>query len=191
MENGLEDQVQSVLENVPPEAWPLIEILFNVTCAVTAVWLAWTVFIWWRRSASNLTSTSSVDANRKAKPDFLSVDHKARNEAIKRGERFDKELERRDREEAREEKRETRRKETRLSRLGRLVSFGMALFSLATMISGTMFQVTIMGSYWERYSATERLMSVIQNYPIGVAITVAVILYNIVTFVTKRKWEGN
>lgn len=155
------------------------------------LWLAWTVFIWWRRSALNLTSTSSVDVNRKAKPDFLSVDLKARNEAIKRGERFDKELERRDREEAREEKRETRRKQTRLSRLGRLVSFGMALFSLATMISGTMFQVTIMGTYWERYSATERLMSVIQNYPIGVAITVAVILYNIVTFVTNRKWEGN
>jgi len=191
MENGLEDQVQSVLENVPAEAWPLIEILFNVTCVVTAVWLAWIVFVWWRRSASNLTSTSSVDVNHKAKPDFLSVDQKARNEAIKRGERFDKELERRDREEAREEKRETRRKETRLSRLGRLVSFGMALFSLATMISGTMFQVTIMGTYWERYSATERLMSVIQNYPIGVAITVAVILYNIVTFVTNRKWEGN
>ena len=58
------------------------------------------------------------------------------------------------------------------------------------MISGTLFQVTIMGRYWEQYSATERLVSVVQNHPIGVSVTVFVILYNVVNYITNRKQEG-
>ena len=77
-----------------------------------------------------------------------------------------------------------------LGRIGRLISFGMDLFSIATMISGTLFQVSIMGRYWEQYSATERLTAVIQNHPIGVSVTVAVILYNIVTYVMNRSREA-
>jgi len=33
------------------------------------------------------------------------------------------------------------------------------------------------------------LMKVVTDYPIGVGVTVLVILYNLVTFVTNRKWE--
>jgi len=181
--------MDDVLEAIPPEVMPYVGIMFNILAVVTALWLAWTVFIWWRRSASNLTSVSDSVPNKKAQPDFLEVDKKARAEAIKRGETFEKELERRERDEAREAKR-SGRKETRMGRLGRFMSLGMALFSLATMISGTLFQVTIMGRYWEQYSAGERLMKVVTEHPIGVSITVAVILYNIVSFFTNRKWEG-
>ncbi|MEM7492433.1 MAG: hypothetical protein AAF296_03570 [Pseudomonadota bacterium] len=189
MEDAVEP-VRNALEAVPPEAWPLIEILFNVTLVFTALWLGWTVFVAWRRSASNLTAIRGASANPAAEPDFLSVDKKARKEAIARGEAFDKELQRRDRDEAAAARNAARKKETMLGRVGRLVSFGMALFSIATMISGTMFQVSIMGRYWEQYSASERLVSVIENHPIGVAVTVAVILYNIVTFVMKRSQEA-
>lgn len=76
-----------------------------------------------------------------------------------------------------------------MGRVGRLISLAMALFSIATMISGTLFQVTIMGRYWEQYSATERLVSVIQNHPIGVSVTLFVIGYNIVNFIISRKQE--
>lgn len=182
--------MNDVLESVPPEMLPLIGILFNITAAVTAVWLAWSVFIWWRRSASNLTPVSGAAPNKKAQPDFLSVDHGARKEAIKRGETFDKELDQRDRDETRAAKRAARMKETRMGRIGRLISFGMALFSLATMVSGTLFQVTIMGRYWEQYSASDRVVAVITQHPIAVFITVSVILYNVVNFITSKKWEG-
>ncbi len=181
--------MEETVARIPPDAWPLIDLLFNITCAVTAVWIAWTVFVWWRRSASNVTSISAARPNKAAEPDFLSVDEKARREAINRGEAFDKELARRERDEERAEKRAARPQETPLSRLGRLVSLGMALFSLATMISGTVFQVTIMGRYWEQYSAGERLQAVIANHPIGFTVTALVIIYNIVRFVTKRQWE--
>lgn len=181
--------MDETLRSIPPEAWPLIDILFNVTCVVTAIWLATAVFIWWRRSASNLTTSSSASPNRKATPDFLSVDEKARKEAIKRGEAFDRELDKQDREDERAARRRARAKETRIGRIARLISFFMAMFSLATMVSGTVFQVTFMGNIWEKYSASERLMGVIHAHPIGVAVTALVIIYNLVTFVTKRQWE--
>lgn len=189
MEDAVEP-VRNAIETVPPEAWPLIQLLFNITIAFTALWLVWTIFVMWRRSASNLTSVRGASANQGAEPEFLSVDKKARREAIAKGETFEKEMQRRDREEANDARRAARRQETMLGRVGRLISLGMALFSIATMISGTLFQVTIMGRYWEQYSATERLTSVIQNHPIGVSVTVAVILYNIVTFVMKRSREA-
>jgi len=189
MENDT-DRVQNIVEAVPEEAWPLIELLFNISIIFTGLWLTWTVFVMWRRSASNLTAIRGATANPKAQPDFLSVDEKARKAAIAKGETFEKEMQRRDRDEAKSVTQTARRQETMLGRLGRLISFGMALFSIATMISGTLFQVTIMGRYWEQYSATERLFAVIQNHPIGVSVTVAVILYNIVSYVAKRKREA-
>ena len=57
------------------------------------------------------------------------------------------------------------------------------------MISGTVFQVTNMGRIWAQYSAGERFIGVLTAHPIGVSVTAAVILYNLVTFVTNRKWE--
>lgn len=183
--------MDETLRSIPAEAWPLIELLFNITCVFTAIWLATTVFVIWRRSASNLTTSSDATPNRKATPDFLSVDKEARKEAIKRGEAFDRKLDKQEKEEAAEELRKERSKETRISRLARLVSLFMALFSLATMISGTVFQVTFMGQIWEKYSASERLMKVVQDYPVGVAVTVLVIVYNLVSYITNRKWEEN
>jgi TRAP-type C4-dicarboxylate transport system permease small subunit len=183
--------MDETLRSLPAEAWPLIDLLFNATCVVTAIWLATTTFIIWRRASSNLTTASSVTPNRKATPDFLTVDEKARKEAIKRGEQFDKELDKRDREDERKARRLTRRKETAFRRITRLISLFMAFFSLATVISGTVFQVSFMGSIWEQYSASERLLAVIRAHPIGVGVTVIVILYNLVTFVTNRKWEEN
>jgi hypothetical protein len=181
--------MDETLRSIPAEAWPLIDLLFNITCAVTAVWLASTVFLLWRRHSSNLTTSSAVSPNRKATPDFLSVDRKARQQAIKRGEKFDRELDKQDREDERDALRKARAKETRLSRIARLVSLLMALFSLATVVSGTVFQVTYMGQLWEQYSASERLMGIVREYPIGVAVTVLVIAYNIFAFVNDRKWE--
>ena len=181
--------MEEVLQQVPPEAWPLIDTLFNMTLLFTGLWLAWTIFVMWRRSASNLTSISGASPNKRANPDFLSVDQKARRDALKRGDEFEKDLDNRERDEARELKKKARRQESAISRIGRLVSFFMALFSVATMISGTIFQVTIMGRYWEQYSAGERLAYVIKEHPIGVAVTAAVILYNVINFVVRYKSE--
>ena len=182
---------EDVIAAIPEEAWPFIELLFNITIVLTIVWLAYTVFVMMRRDASNLTPINAASPNKHADPDFLSVDKKARKEAFKQGEAFDKQLDQRDRDETKAAKVAARRKESMWQRVTRLISFFMALFTMATMISGTLFQVSIMGRYWEQYSAGDRLMHVITEYPLGVAITLFVIGYNIVNFVIGyRKKEA-
>src|SRR5687768_3481576 len=93
--------MQNVLDRIPPEAWPLVDRLIPITVAVAAIWLALSIFVYWRRRAANLTPVTAPRRNKDAQPDFLNVDHKARREAIERGEAFERELEEREAEEAR------------------------------------------------------------------------------------------
>ncbi|HOZ28878.1 MAG TPA: hypothetical protein PK080_16035, partial [Hyphomonadaceae bacterium] len=77
-----------------------LEPLLWVTVVIVAIWLASSIFIHLRRRATNLTSTHQAKVDKNATPDFMSVDHKAREAAIKRGEVFDKELTEREKAEA-------------------------------------------------------------------------------------------
>lgn len=177
------------LDDIPPDAWPWIDLVFNLTMVAVGIWLAVTVFVLWRRNASNLTPVNSVERNRKAQPDFLSVDEKARREAIERGEAFDRELDKRDREEAADLRRRAARRRSPLQRIAGLVSLFMAVFSLLSVIVSVVWQVGVMGRMLEEYSAGDRLMLVVQKHPIGVAIAVLVIAYHIYRFFTDRKWQ--
>jgi len=177
------------LNQIPPEAWPLIDLLFNLTMASIGIWLAITVFIWWRRSASNLTPVNAAGKNNNAQPDFLNVDKKARTEALERGESFDKEIERREREAARTAAREGRSPATISQRMARFLSFFMSLFTLATMIFGAIFQVTRMGQMMKEYSTLERIIAVVQNHPISFTIATLVIVFQVYRFFAERNWK--
>lgn len=181
--------MSETLNQIPPEAWPLIDLLFNLTMAATGIWLAITVFVLWRRASSNLTPVHAAEKSRKAQPDFLKVDKKARAEALERGEAFDKELERREREAARAEARRKRGPITIGQHLARFVSFFMSLFTLATMIFGAIFQVTRMGDMMKEYSTAERLMTVIQNHPISFTVATLVIGFQVYRFISDRNWQ--
>ena len=131
--------MQETLDKIPPEAWPLIDLLFNLTMASIGIWLVLTVFVWMRRRASNLTPVNAAHKRKDAQPDFLKVDDKAREEAIKRGEEYDKDLERQAR------KRAKSKDPASLSeRFASFVSLFMSLFTLATMVFGA---VVLRGSY--------------------------------------------
>ena len=177
--------MQETLNQIPPEAWPLIELMFRITLITAGVWLAISIFVWWRRAASNLTPVNAAQKKRKAQPDFLKIDDKARREALERGEGFDKELERREREEAREEA----GKPSLLQRIAGFASFLMSLFTLATMIYGAIFQVSRMGSMLQEYSSMERFTTIVQNHPIAFCVACFVIIFYIYQFFTKKKWQ--
>lgn len=182
--------MNDALDQIPPEAWPLIDILFNVTMAATGIWLAITVFVWWRRSASNLTPVNAATKDKSAQPDFLKVDEKARAEAIARGEAFDKEIERRERKAERARTRTgVRAPLTITQRLARFLSFFMSLFTLATMIFGAVFQVSRMGQIMEQYSTADRILTVIQTHPISFTVATLVIVFQVYRFFVDRKWQ--
>lgn len=177
--------MQESLDQIPPEAWPLITLMLNATMAVAIIWLLITVFVWWRRQASNLTPVQAAGKTRAAQPDFLRVDKEARAEAIARGEAFDETLDKREREAARG----GRRPVTFAGRMASLLSLVMSLFTLATMIYGAIFQVSRMGSLMEQYSSVERIGAVIANHPIAFSVTALIILVHIYYFFKRRQWQ--
>lgn len=181
--------MSETLNQIPPEAWPLIDLLFNLTMAATGIWLAITVFVIWRRASSNLTPVNAAGKSGKAQPDFLKVDKKARAEALERGEAFDKELERREREAAKAEARGKRKPASLGQRIASLASFFMSLFTLATLIFGAIFQVSRMGQMMKDYSAPERIIAVIEAHPISFTIATLVIVHQVYRFISDRKWQ--
>ncbi|MFN7054979.1 hypothetical protein [Hyphomonas sp.] len=196
--------MQDTLDQIPPEAWPIIDLLFNVTMAAAGIWLAITVFVVWRRHASNLTPVHAAGRNRKAQPDFLKVDRKARAEAIKRGAAHEKDLDRRDEAEAKAAaeaataaakaaEAEARRNApmTFAQRISGLVTFLLSLFTLLSIIVSSIFTISRMGDYVGEYTAWERITSIIMQHPIAFTICVLIIIARIYTqFFPSAKKEG-
>ena len=181
--------MDEALNQIPPEAWPLVELLLNTTMVSVAIWIAVTIFVWWRRRASNLTPVNAAQANDNAAPDFLSVDKKARDQAEKRGEAFDKALEEEERAAAMAAARGGRTQRTMSQRLAGLLSFFMSLFTLATMIFGAIWQVSRMGQLMEEYSTVERIATVVQNHPVSFSVAALVIGFHVFRFFTDRQWK--
>lgn len=181
--------MNEAIEQIPPEAWPLIELLLKITVLAAVVWLAATVFVWWRRSASNLTPINAANKNSNAEPDFLSVDHKARSQAEARGEAFDKKLEKEERAAAKAAARGGRTQNQTTQKLAGIVSLFMSLFTLATMILGSIWQVSRMGQMMQEYSTFERISAVVQNHPISFAVAAVVIGVHVYRFLSNRQWK--
>ena len=65
----------------------------------------------------------------------------------------------------------------------------MSIFTLGTMISGALFQISRMGQLMQEYSSIERLTAVISNHPFAFAVAVFVIGYYIYKYFTEKKWQ--
>lgn len=181
--------VQNAIDQIPLEAWPLIDTMLRISLVVTALWLVLNIFIYLRRRASNLTPVHAVRKNKKSEPDFLSVDKKARKAAIKRGDELEKDLDERDAEEARARARAKRGKPSLGQRLASMLTFLMSFFTLATMIFGAIFQISRMGEVMQEYSTAERVSAVVQTHPISVSVAALVIIYHIYRFISSKQWK--
>lgn len=182
--------MDEIAEQIPPEAWPLIGIAFNVTVALTLVWMCLSVFIFLRRSASNLTPVQAARKDRGDTPDFLSVDKTARKEALQRADAFEKELDEREEAEARAARKAEKGPWSLAGTAARLVSLFMSVFTLATMIFGSIWQIGRMGALMREYSTVERLATVIANHPIAFTIATLVVVYHVWRFIADRKWSA-
>lgn len=185
MNNELEPMLNDYISRIPPEAWPLIDTVLRVTAAISIIWLALVVFIHLRRNASNLTPVNAARKKKSDQPDFLSVDKSAREAALQRADHFESDLAAREEAEARAA-REAKEKPISLAgQIFRLLSFLMSVFSLLTMIVGSIWQIGRMGALMKEYSTVERLVAVIQNNPISFTITLLVSVYAVWSFINK------
>jgi len=189
MQEKMQETMQEAVDGIPPDAWPLIDFLMNATLICVAVWVLISLFVYIRRRASNLTPVHSAKTNKKASPDFLKVDTKARKQAIERGDDFEKDLRRAEKEEARAHARALRGKATLGQKIAGLASLLMSLFTLATMVFGAIFHVSRMGTMMTNYSSGERITKVIETHPIAFSVAAFVIFYQIYRYFAGRKWK--
>lgn len=167
--------MEQTLEQIPPEAWPIVDLLFNVTMAAAGVWLAITAFVIWRRHASNLTPVNAAERSQKAQPDFLKVDRKAREEAIERGDNYEKVLDRRDVAEA-----ASRLKPAKSAqKMAGFTALVMSIFSIMSVVSSSVFTVTSSGQMAGEFSTWERARAIAENHPIALTVCVVIIAVRI------------
>lgn len=174
---------------IPAEYLPIIDAIYTGTIVFTAIWLLLVLLIILRRRASNLTPIQAAKVNRKATPDFLSVDHRKQKQMQKDGAAFDAELAKREADEARAEHAARKGPETAMSRIARLIALLMSIFTLATMIGSVIFNVNYIGGMLQTYSAGDRLISVVTNHPIATSVAVLVIGYHLYSYIAGKKWR--
>ena len=179
--------VQDAIDRIPPEAWPLIDIVAKVTVVVALVWIFLALVAWWRRRAYNLTIASTAKRNKDAEPDFLHVDKEAREAAIARGAAHEAELTERERLEALAAAERNGLKKT--TNLARLAALFMSLFTLACSIMGVVGNVGAMEKSVQNLTAGGKIQYIITAHPIATIIVVLVIGYNVWHYFQHRKWE--
>ena len=183
------DGLQQAIDQIPPDAWPFIDLMFRITIALAIIWIVLVLIAWWRRRAYNLTVASTARKSKKAQPDFLSVDKKAREEAIERGERHEKHLEEREREEALAALKAAKEPVTWASRIASAATFLMSLFTLLTGFAGTVLGVGRMEGYLVEAGTDGKIEYLLREHTIGCIVVVLVIAYHIWRYVAEKKWK--
>lgn len=153
--------------------------------AFAAIWLISTIFIHLRRRATNLTSTQQASVRKDAAPDFMKVDHKARDAAMKRGEAYDQELIERARAEAAAGKPVKREPINLLRLISGIAAFLFSLFTLLGTILGTFRTLDQAGV---QMSKLDQIGAIIAQYPIPTIICIFVIGYTLYIWITQKKW---
>ncbi len=183
----MKDLIMPMNIQIATEAAPWFRFLLFATFGIAFLWLALLVFISWRRGATNLTPVTLPSTKSGAQPSFLTIDREAHLAALGRADAYDRKL--MDREERdRANKRESQRSKGAL-RVASLASLFMSIFSLATLISGAVWQVTWIGTVWNRYTAGERIAAVLRTHPVAFGVCSTVICYHIISFFVDRKWR--
>ncbi len=164
--------------------WMNVDLILNITLIVTVIWLIMTIFIYWRRHVTNLTVVEAADRNKKIKPEFLRQDKKARAEALKRGDAYAKELDRR------ETVSESLVRDRRMGLIQRVIGIGafvLAAGSILTIAVGSVFPSSLPGQWLSHYSSEGRIFEIIQANPITIPVSLLVIGCCIGRYVLTRK----
>jgi hypothetical protein len=155
--------------------------------AFAALWLISTVFIHMRRRATNLTSAQQAGVNKNATPDFMKVDHKARDEAMKRGAAYDQELVEREKAAAAAAAGEKLKKEP-VGIVKMISGVAAFLFSLFTLLGAIVGTFRTLDSAGVQLSKMDQVGAVLTQHPIPSIICVFVIGYTIFLWVSQKKW---
>lgn len=160
-------------------------LLMYGAVALAGIWLAATVFIHMRRRATNLTSAQQAGVKKSASPDFMKVDHKAREEAMKRGETYEKELVEREKAEAAGKVAAKKEPVGLVKMISGVAAFLFSLFTLLGAVLGTFRTLDQAGL---QMSKMDQIGAIVAKHPIPTIICLFVIGYTIFIWVSQKKW---
>lgn len=164
------------------EATVASEAFFAATVVTGALWLAASCFLSWRQRAAGLTPVGTA-LGEAPSPDFMRVDHKARAQAMERGDAHRARLDARDAAEAAA----VPGPAIAAERAGGVLALLMSTFTLASMVFGAVMQVRWMGHYAEDLTAPGRIVELVRAHPAAFAIAVLVAILQIARFARAKK----
>lgn len=173
-----------MLSEFLPDNWSSIDLLFAATTSIVFVWLVLSVFIYWRRSATNLTPVDVPSANPAAQPDFLSVNHSERKAALKRGDQYERHLTQRERDPD---------GTAMISMLRSVCGYAAVMLSVAsllTVIGGSVWPDSAVGKVLTEFSSEGRLLEVIQAHPIAISISMLAVCFSVWRLVAGREIQA-
>jgi hypothetical protein len=157
----------------------VLQVLSWLVIGFGSVWLVTGIIGYLHRRAYNLTSAES-GSSKDIKPDFLKVDKKKRQAAIKQGAAFEKELEGR----AVAVASPPADKLGAWSRTGATVS---ATFTLVAAVVSTLTRVDSLEAGVRQLSTWDKLSQTVQEHRIGAIVAFLVIGANVLVFVKATK----
>lgn len=183
------EAAEGAIERIPPEAWPMIDLMFKITIGLFVVWIFLALVAWWRRRAYNLTVASTHKRSKAAQPDFLSVNKEAREAAIERGEAHEEALAERDEAEAAAALAAAGKPLGFANRLASIATTAMSIFTLLTAISGAALNVGKMDEQVKELTASGKIEYLLKEHTFGVIVVLLIIAFQVWKFFNKEKWK--
>lgn len=156
------------IQQLPDFVSTWLGTLYFILIVVVGLWLACKIGGYLYRRAYNLSAVETA-SGKPATPGFLKVDHEARGAQIKRGESFET-----------ERVANARQKVEKLSGFATISRVAATLVAVLSSLSAIIFAFMRFEEAWRRLSAWDRLVAIVDAYPLGIALAVGVILFTIV-----------
>ena len=175
-----------ILAELP--SWVPQQLLIQATTIAAVVWLALTVFIVWRRSATNLTPVDLPSVNRKVQPDFLKRDVKGQQAALARADAADKELTERERQRqvalaAKDQPPAVGAVHSSRSwQIMGLIAVSLAIATLATVLIGAFMPDSTIGRYITEKGGLEAFV----EHPVGIGLSLVVLALKLILHLGGR-----
>jgi len=179
--------VPLISADIPEWANVLLWVLGVGMVLLFILWVALKVIVAMHRKAYNLTKAETAKAGQAPKPSFLTVDHEAREEQIRRGEGYESPKEREDREAVEAAEAAARAAQPRWGIWARL---GAVIIAIAHIGVAVLAGIAMYNNYSKvraDLSTASCIQDVIAKYWLGFVLALVVIVAEIVFFVRARK----
>jgi len=150
-----ENQIPSLVSS-----W--VGALYVILIIAALLWLVMMAARYFHRRAYNLSPVESAGKG-KTRPDFLSVDHEARGAQMAGGR-------------AVEAPAQTPERYSRALGLARITATAMAFVSFLSAVLFSIMRIEAFEAAWQRVTAWERFVAIVQEYPVGFAIAVVLMM---------------